>query len=303
MISRTRSRAERQKVPHTAQLLHDRPQLVVGSRPSPSRTITRCGPRHWQRFPLDTIQRARAIDKPRSDAGGGGSHGKRSSEPHFLAVLLGGFFPTSFQPHHWLPACPSASHPVSGHVWRWPYTKTDRESSGPTGTDRYRPRLPRNALFSESSGCMAENRPRSVQQRATGRFGCISCNTPRQAGANSECQRLRMNQVELDFSAYPQVPVNPSNGHPKLRTLVRFPSPALDSTGALEFPGASGSRATEEVSRQNLASLRRLRVGRSRRLRHSNFSDPSLLLTPALRVDLPTEPDCIERGPFTDCEH
>ena len=92
---------------------------------------------------------------------------------------------SQLHPNNWLPACPSASQPVLGHVWRRPPTRTDRESSGPLGRIGIVP----TSLFPESSGCMAENHPRCVQQRATRRFGCISCNTPRQIGADSEYQR------------------------------------------------------------------------------------------------------------------
>ena len=56
--------------------------------------------------------------------------------------------------------------------------------------------------------------PGFVQQRATDRFGPISCNTQRQTGGNSEYQRFGVKGVELDFSAYPQVTENPSMGFP-----------------------------------------------------------------------------------------
>jgi hypothetical protein len=64
------------------------------------------------------------------------------------------------------------------------------------------------------SARLAVNSQVSVQQRATDRFGSISCNTQRQTGCNNEYQRLSVKGIELDFSAYPQVMDSPSMGFP-----------------------------------------------------------------------------------------
>ena len=147
MIRRAHSQAERQKVLDTAQLLQERPQLA-GSGPSPRRRLP-VWSRTWAALPARHHSTG-SNDQPGPDPGDGEPHGKAVLETAYFRCAAGRFRP-NFIPtigSRRVPALPSPFRPTCGVDLR--PGRTNRESSGPTGTDRYRRHPPRNVLFSES---------------------------------------------------------------------------------------------------------------------------------------------------------
>jgi hypothetical protein len=170
---------------------------LSSARAAPQTPVHPRGPRLGQRFPLDTMQRARAIDKPGPDAGGGGSHGRRFSERRIFALLLGGFVPASSQqlaPRR-VPALPSPFRATCGVGLRPERTESHRVPLGRIG-------IVPTSLFPESSGCMAENHPRCVQRADSDAFRATRHD---KQGLTANTSGAPYDGVELDFSAYLQV--------------------------------------------------------------------------------------------------
>jgi hypothetical protein len=83
-----------------------------------------------------------------------------------------------------------------------------------------------DSLAAVSAG-VAENMTASVPQRATSQFEVVSCHTREQRGGNSEYHRIGADRAPAGFSRETADRENATHGLPKLRTRVRFPSPAL----------------------------------------------------------------------------
>ena len=123
MIRRAHSQAERQKVLDTAQLLQERPQLA-GSGPSPRRPITRVVP------DLGSASRSTPFNELERSTGTGPRRwrtARKSGPRNGVFSLCCWAVSSQLHPYHWLPACPSASQPVSTHVWRRPPTRTNEQ--------------------------------------------------------------------------------------------------------------------------------------------------------------------------------